>query len=143
MFKDYSYRILPSFAQMFNNGDAIAIKAHLLPAPEAPLVDDVSQVLLHPPTFDSIGNSNLNRGSQDGRTITTDEVLTMGAAEMLRASNKLGSLESHSLFVCGTEAVGQKRYIRVDLERDHVHDVEVDCSVDLDSAIYTTHRLNF
>jgi len=111
MHRDYGWRTLSNFAQMFYASPPYMVSHHILPIGlplsgqplQTPLVED-------PPL----------------------DVCTLGAREMLEKAGEEGSPQSHSVFVCGK--VGQQ-YIVVDLERDarRLPLEDVDIGVDIDS----------
>jgi hypothetical protein len=133
-FKDYGYRLEPSFALMFNNADPILVADHVLP------VGERSASLAHLQKI--TGDYDISRKGEK-KTVHVDDVGVMGMEEMLIAAGGSGSEESFDVFVRGRDSCND--YIRIDLEKDKIH-VDADdvvTVVDVDSMIWVTHELRF
>ncbi|KIJ59094.1 hypothetical protein HYDPIDRAFT_33540 [Hydnomerulius pinastri MD-312] len=141
-FRDYGYRIRPSFNQMFYLCPPVRVVDHILcvglvhkgPTPRGQVGSQVT------------GNYSLSRApflrymdSERGQEVEVNDVAIMGAAEML-ALGTAGSDTCFNAFVCGRH---QGCHIFLDLERDGVHlgIQNVKISVDIDSFIWVTHQL--
>jgi hypothetical protein len=113
LFKDYGYRLEPSFALMFNKSQPYFAAEHMIP------IGDVEPK--NPPSHWDI------------------QVLSM--SDLLQDAGGIGSETSMKMFVKGLTEDGD--YIYVDLELDHtpLSSNEVICSIDIDSIIWVTHLL--
>jgi hypothetical protein len=134
-FKDYGYRLEPSFALMFNNEKPIMVREHLLPVGERAAMD--SQ-LAHLEKITGDYNLTRNDGTE-GQTIRVDDVTSMGMEEMLLDTGGPNTMESMKAFVCGRDSTNG--YIHFDPNRDEVEVDEDDVvtTVDIDSMIWVTH----
>jgi hypothetical protein len=136
-FKDYGWRILPSFGHMFYLRDPIKSCEHILAIgllgdPPGPETQD------HIPSKVT-GNYSLSRGEGESVQVQVDDIQVLGAAEMLSMAGLPGSPESHSIFVRGKTPDG--KHIHVDLERDAVAPSMIHVGLDVDSLIWVGHTL--
>ena len=134
-FKDYGYRLEPSFALMFNNEQPIMVREHLLPIGERPaMVDQLAHL------EKITGDYNLSRNGKEGQTIQVNDIVSMGMEEMLQDTGGPNTVESMKAFVCGRDSTND--YIHFDPNRDEVEVDEDDIvtTVDIDSMIWVTHE---
>ena len=125
-FKDYGYRLLPSFAQAFNLGKPFRIEDHLCPVG-----------LASPPT--SITDyMSLERKGRFGERITVNDLVVVGAEGLLEIAEEEGD---DGILLNGRTIKGD--YICVDLLMDHVEPRHLDFSCDLDSLIWITRSPKF
>jgi hypothetical protein len=137
LFRDYGYRILPSFSQMFWLG------------PPVDTLDCMMRVGV-PDTYDpswQVGHwraesHGLSRSSMfpDERRVVPSDVRIMAASEMLMDAQRLASEKTkvyETLFVYGAHPIGGQRII-LDLELDMDVPDEITVSVDIDSYIWVT-----
>lgn len=133
MFRDYGYRIEPSFYQMFNKHTPVLLEEHLLPVPP------LSKRRMELPSSDD-----------GGYTLGLQDILNRYQEHLDRSTNPKDT--SHiDLFLCGRLPIaeGMERakddsdQITVDLLEDQIPDVSVDISIDIDSVIWTTYNLKF
>jgi hypothetical protein len=124
LFKDYGYRLFPSFAQAFDLGKPILVKDHLCPVglPDPP--KSIRNYIRH----DSKG--------RHGQDVVVDDLLVVGAKQLL----KLADEEDDMILLNGR--VGN-RYVCVDLLRDSVEPDDLEFSCDIDSLIWITQRPKF
>ncbi|KAF9218108.1 hypothetical protein BS17DRAFT_852944, partial [Gyrodon lividus] len=140
MFRDYGWRLQPSFHQMFYLGDPVHVLDHVLVVGVAEDYDPSQQVSDH-----VTGAYSLRRHpdlySDHHVQVDVPDVSVYGAAEML-ALGAIDSEESFDAFVRGRSG---QNHVRIDLERDHVplHLTDIDISVDVDSLIWVTPQLHF
>jgi hypothetical protein len=132
-FKDYGYRLEPSFALMFNNQDPVYVKEHLLPVGKR----DPGNAHLENITGDYI----ITRNGEIATTVSVDDVVSMGMEEMLASAGNPNSETSLKAFVCGRLESGN--YIHVNPEHDEIEvdDEDIVTSIDIDSMIWVTHQL--
>ena len=134
-FKDYGYRIQPSFALAFNEQVPILVEDHILPiAPKRQRLDDTPQ---------QTRNRTSRSGKVEKTTVDVKDTITLGLEEMLTRNGVEGSKRSTAAFVTGRhEARG---FIKVDPERDAIalKSNEVLTTIDIDSMIWVTHSLRF
>jgi len=126
-FKDYGYRLEPSFPLMFNNEEPILVKEHTLPVGIRQSVSDSPQIA---------------RGSTNQK-VTVNNVLTMGLDGMIAEAGQPGSEQSFDVFVRGISKFGD--YIKLDVKEDAVdlQEDEIITTYDIDSMIWVTHKLQF
>jgi len=122
MFKDYGYRLLPSFADLYHLSEPTMVIDHLMPVS-----------LEHPPS-----QPIYSQTARSGDAIDIPNILVMGAKEMLQAAD-----EEHNnlLFLTGRTAADQ--YICLDLQRDAVTPQHIIHSYDIDSLIWVTINPQF
>jgi hypothetical protein len=114
LFKDYGYRLEPSFALMFNNEDPSYVIDHLLP----------------------IGHSQLDQVFPNA---TDTRIFSM--ADMLEEAGESGSQMSRELFVKGKTADGDFVFLDMELDEEPLEMEEIICSMDIDSIIWVTPLL--
>jgi hypothetical protein len=137
-FKDYGYRLQPSFALVFNVQEPILVEEHILP---------IAPKLTHSNDHVAGGYSlerNHKHGKSRGRSrVVVTDASTMGIEEFLEEAGSEGSLTSRRAFVNGLGKVGE--LIEVDPQRDQVRlgQDEVLVKLDIDSVIWVTHFLRF
>ncbi|KAG2139970.1 hypothetical protein BD769DRAFT_1384276 [Suillus cothurnatus] len=137
LFRDYGYRILPSFSQMFWLG------------PPVDTLDCMMRVGV-PDTYDPswqdghwrAESHGLSRSSMflDERRVVPSDVRIMAASEMLMDTQRLASEKTkvyETLFVYGAHSIRGQRII-LDLELDMDVPDEITVSVDIDSYIWVT-----
>ncbi|KAF9230725.1 hypothetical protein BU15DRAFT_83272 [Melanogaster broomeanus] len=115
MFRDYGWRLQPSFHQMFYLEDPIHVLDHVLVVGVTGDYDPSQQISEHVTGAYSLGRA-LNVHSDHQDHVTISDVSVYGAAEML-ALGRIDSEDSFDAFVRGR--AGQN-HICIDLERDHV-----------------------
>jgi hypothetical protein len=125
LFKDYGYRLLPNFAKNFYLGKPLLFKEHLCPVG-----------LLNPP--DSITAYHAPRFARDGGMVHTDDLLHMGAAELL----ELADAEKNDTILLTGKTL-EDEYILLDLQRDAVQPNNLLYSCDIDSIIWITQTPKF
>ncbi|KAG8898861.1 hypothetical protein FRB99_007093, partial [Tulasnella sp. 403] len=141
MFRDYGYRLEPSFYQMFNHNRAVMVKEHILPIPPLHLpLQPVLEEVLHP-----IQGARVTRpkvvGLQDMLNIYADSI---------RANPSKRRLSKIDVFLCGRHPSADNHrptddsdLLHVDLDKDELSQVKVHISIDIDSVIWVTHHLQF
>ncbi|KAG2123865.1 hypothetical protein DEU56DRAFT_917272 [Suillus clintonianus] len=137
LFRDYGYRILPSFSQMFCLGPPVDTLNCIMGIGVSDTYDPSLQVS----RWNNEGYS-LSRCSlfPDDRTVVASDVRIMGASEMLQHANQLVSENAdiyETLFVYGAYPFTNHR-ISLDLELDMDIPKEINISVDIDSYIWVT-----
>lgn len=115
MYKDYGWRLLPSYSHRFFNRPPVLVKEHLMPVG-----------LATPP---------LNDHEDD---MECDDSCIMGAAEMIEEAQHAGNLD---VFLTGLTSEGL--HVRLDLGRDAVKPEEIVVSWDIDSLIWVTTEPEF
>ncbi|KAI6137535.1 hypothetical protein BKA82DRAFT_4023805 [Pisolithus tinctorius] len=136
-FRDYGYRLLSSFNQMFYLGPPIRLSDHILQVGVPANYQSSHQIGDH-----VTGNYSLARQVPHPSRVHVDDVVILGASQMI----EIGSSTSERLvntFVNGRHEDG--RHICLDLELDHklVTPEELEVTVDIDSLIWVTHSLQF
>lgn len=126
-FKDYGYRLEPSFPLMFNNDEPILVKEHTFPVGIRQSVSDSPQIA---------------RGRKNQK-VTINDVITMGLDGMIAEAGRPGSEQSFDVFVRGISKFGD--YIKLNVEEDVVdlQEDEIITTYDIDSMIWVTHKLQF
>jgi hypothetical protein len=134
-FRDYGYRLEPSFALMFNNLDPILVQEHLLPVGTSLAGESISDHIT--------GDYSLARRGHEDINVDVNDIVTMGMEDMLSHAGRENSIESFNAFVCGRSSYGH--YIHLSLEEDKVHleEDEITSCFDIDSMIWVTHKLHF
>jgi hypothetical protein len=115
-FKDYGWRLLPSFAHMFHDRDPVMVREHFMP----------------------VGLPSDKQEHASIPEMDCEDVDQMGAYEMSRFAELS---ESNDIFLRGRTEDGT--YIQVDLERDNITPTEIIVSWDFDSLIWVTQRPRF
>ncbi|KAI6140012.1 hypothetical protein BKA82DRAFT_4364396 [Pisolithus tinctorius] len=136
-FRDYGYRLLSSFNQMFYLGPPIRLSDHILQVGVPANYQSSHQIGDH-----VTGNYSLARQVPHPSRVHVDDVVILGASQMI----EIGSSTSERLmntFVNGRHEDG--RHICLDLELDHklVTPEELEVTMDIDSLIWVTHSLQF
>ncbi|KAN0101312.1 hypothetical protein V8E55_001296 [Tylopilus felleus] len=140
-FRDYGYRLLPSFSQMFYLDPPIKLTDHILPVgitedymPSLQINNHVTgkYALCRRPTSSDVAENQ----------VQVNDVVILSAAQMI----KTGTANSEDLintFICGRHQ--DRRHICLDLELDHVPltSKDLDVVVDIDSLIWVTRSLHF
>lgn len=128
-FKDYGYRLEPSFALGFNNDSPILVEEHTLPVgTPSPLIDR------------STFQYSISRYGENV-PVTIDDCVEWGLEQLLdHAADERGIFDFDHI-VRGRNLVSD--FIHLDLERDSVHleDSEVLITYDIDSIIWVTDTL--
>ncbi|KAG8916492.1 hypothetical protein FRC01_003117 [Tulasnella sp. 417] len=118
MFRDYGYRIFPSFYQMFNQGPPQLLLEHILPVP--------------PPIFEP-------QPTPEAKSEPKPAAMSLGEL-LVKASTGASRID---YLLCGRSPHNHKELIAIDPLLDGIEDVNVSISVDIDSVIWVTHRLHF
>lgn len=130
-FLDYGYRLLARFAHAFHLSPPVMLSDHVFPV-GTPLDYVPKSCMEQDP-------SSLSRTFiEDDRRLVVEDVIEMGAEEMLTAAGSdIGSWDSQKVFVLGRNPSDNK-LIRLNLERDHVPHTEADIkiSAELDSLVF-------
>ncbi|KAG2125005.1 hypothetical protein BD769DRAFT_1669167 [Suillus cothurnatus] len=137
LFRDYGYRILPSFSQMFWLGPPVDTLDCMMRIGVSDSYDPSWQV-----GHWRAESHGLSRSSMfpDERRVVPSDVRIMAASEMLMDAQRLASEKKgvyETLFVYGTHPIGGQRII-LDLELDMDVPDEITVSVDIDSYIWVT-----
>jgi len=114
LFKDYGYRLEPSFALMFNNSEPMFVSEHLLP----------------------IGSTIPKTTSSSSQDL---QVLSM--SDMLEEAGEAGSVNSMQMFVQGRTVDGDFVHLDMELDEEPLTLDEIVCSIDSDSIIWVTKYL--
>jgi hypothetical protein len=126
LFKDYGYRLLPSFAQAFHLGEPILVEEHLcpvgLPDPPKSLTDFLTW----------------NREGRHGQLVSVDDLVVIGAERLLEIAEEEGD---DAILLTG-RTIGN-HYVCVDLLQDAVEPDHLDFSCDIDSMIWVTQTPRF
>ncbi|KAG1793366.1 uncharacterized protein HD556DRAFT_1238096 [Suillus plorans] len=138
LFRDYGFRLFPSFYQMFWLGPPVDPLDHMMTVGVSDTYDPSQQV-----SFWRSKSYGLSRSSlfADKRVVVPSDVRIMGASEMLLDAQRLASHNTgvyESLFVYGADPIGSQRII-LDLELDLQFPRKITISVDIDSYIWVTH----
>jgi hypothetical protein len=134
-FRDYGYRLLSRFPHMTYLNSPTHIEHHVLQ-------DGLSEDYSPASHFPNLMNANipLSRSTYPNlRSASYNDVVLMGAQEMLDSVGNNFSWEGHDLFVRGRDADG--RYVCLDLEKDAVDSVSLEPSIDVDSLNWVTSEL--
>jgi hypothetical protein len=115
MYKDYGWRLLPSYSHRFFNRPPVLVKEHLMP------------VGLATPTQNDYEDD-----------MECDDSRIMGAAEMIEEAEHAGNLD---VFLTGLTSEGL--HVRLDLGRDAVKPEEIVVSWDIDSLVWVTREPEF
>lgn len=137
LFRDYGYRILPSFSQMFWLGPPVDTLNCIMSIGVSDTYDPSWQVSRWNHEGYSLSRCSL---FPDDRTVVASDVRIMGASEMLLHANQLVSENAEiyeTLFVYGAYPITNHR-ISLDLELDMDIPEEINISVDIDSYIWVT-----
>ena len=126
LFRDYGYRLMPWFAQSYDLGEPILVVEHLFPVG---LTDPPKSITEYNPP---------NKMGRHGQAVTVNDVCVAGAEEILEVADEEG--EDHILVTGRTK---EKKYVCVDLLRDHVEPDILEFSCDIDSLIWITQMLKF
>jgi len=121
IYKDYGYRLLPTFCQIAHLGNPIMLKEHLCPP----------SPFSHSPQF---ADAKLSRF---GNPIVANDLRTVGPKEMLDISDT----EGPEIMVTGR--LNDGKYLRVDLEKEAQTPAKINASVDLDSIVWVTREPHF
>ena len=138
-FKDYGYRIQPSFALAFNIQAPILVNEHVLPI--APKLAHSNDRILGGYSLDR--NPRHDKGKSPGKIVVQDAT-TMGIQDLMEEAGLEGSRSSIQAFVKGLCRSGE--FIQVDPERDGVKldpGREVLTTVDIGRHDLGHHRLRF
>ena len=129
IFKDYGYRLEPSFALMFNNERPELVREHLLPIGRPS----------HPDRSCSEPYSLSREG--EPRDVAVIDVAVMGLEKMLEEAGDPGSDASIDAFVLGKTMF--QDHIQLDLAQDSIQlsESEIKTTYDIDSIIWVTRRL--
>jgi hypothetical protein len=121
LFKDYGYRLLPCFAQVFHLGKPILVQDHLCPVglPEPP--ESIADYTSH------------RKEGRHGEEVKVNDLQVLGAEMLLDIADEE---EDDNLLVTGVTKDG--RYVCVDLLQDGVEPDDLDLSCDVDSVIWIT-----
>jgi hypothetical protein len=134
-FRDYGYRLLSRFPHMTYLQCPTHVEHHVL---QDGLPEDYSPANHFPNLINT--DIHLSRSAYpDLRSASYNDVVLMGAQEMLDYVGHEFSWAGHDLFVRGRQADG--RYVCLDLERDVVESVSLEPSIDVDSLIWVTSQL--
>jgi hypothetical protein len=124
-FKDYGWRCNPSFSDLFHHLDPVLVESHLMTVgldyPTTPFAD-----------VEDMGCS------RSGDVIEAEDLRVMGASDMLKYADDVGSDE---VFLTGKSHDGL--YIRLDLQRDAVEPCDLVHSFDIDSMGWMTCEPRF
>src|ERR1700722_1983950 len=117
MYKDYGWRLLPSYAEAFHHRPPVMLLEHLMPIglshPPSPILID--------PTKDH-----------------TDGLCVMGPSEMLERAELEGN---DNIFLTGKTRDGT--YIHLDLRCDAVEPEAITTTCDIDSLVWVTQKPRF
>jgi hypothetical protein len=125
LFKDYGYRLLPDFLQMFWLMEPVQVREHLAPVG---LVEP-------PPAFMSQHPPQISRSGQDIEALNRTVV---GARELLDMADNAGS----DLALLTGRATDES-YIYLDLERDRIIPQGLSKACDIDSLVWITRKPRF
>ena len=136
-FRDYGYRLLTRFSHMVYLGHPMQVERHIL---QNGMPEDYNPSQ-HYPRIHEHEFSVSRSAYSDIRMAKRQDVVIMGAQEMLDAVTDEFSWKGHDLFVRGIGEDG--KFVCLDLERDAVDPAEVSLvpSIDVDSLIWVTHQL--
>ncbi|KAG2057203.1 hypothetical protein BDR06DRAFT_969416 [Suillus hirtellus] len=137
LFRDYGYRILPSFSQMFWLGPPVDTLNCMMGIGVSDTYDPSWQVSHWNNEGYSLSYCSL---FPDDRTVVIRDVHIMGASEMLLHANQLVSENAEiyeTLFMYGAYPI-TNHWISLDLELDMDIPEEIDILVDIDSYIWVT-----
>lgn len=154
-FRDFGFRILPRFACMFYRSPSFPMDPlkHILPVgvPRGytPHTHSIASGLSgnnapsDTPFIPGLDEEAHPSSVEQSPSIPSDACI-MSLQEMLTEAGAPGSKEGHSLFVRG-RTFESRKYVAVDPERDAVPltGENIVFSCDIDSLIWTTHRLTF
>lgn len=121
IYKDYGYRLLPTFCQIAHLRNPVMVKEHLCPP----------SPLRNLPQF---ADATLSRF---GNPIVASDLRTVGPKEMLEISD----VEGPEIMVTGRLKDGT--YLRLDLEKEAQTPERINISVDLDSIVWVTREPHF
>ncbi|KIM49948.1 hypothetical protein M413DRAFT_6757 [Hebeloma cylindrosporum] len=131
LFKDYGYRLLPDFLQVFCLQEPIQVREHLAPV----------GLKERPPAFTTAPET-----SRSGDRIERKDRLVLGAGELLELANNLGSdlplLTGRKTESCTADNTAAS-FIHLDLERDRVKPDRLFKACDIDSLIWITRTPRF
>jgi hypothetical protein len=132
-FKDYGYRIEPSFALAFNSDQPWMVKEHLLPVGPQQEAETVLDRIT--------GGYSLDRHGLSTR-VDVNDIRSMGMERMLEEAGAPGTPSSFYAFVCGRLGTD---FIHMNPEEDAaiIVDDDVVLRLDIDSIIWVTHHLRF
>ena len=134
-FKDYGYRIQPSFALAFNIQEPVLVTEHILPnSPKCKRLNDTPQERRDHTTQSRKGGKT---------TVNVNDVVTLGLEGMLTQNGLEGSKRSMDAYVTGHHEAGQ--FIKVEPQHDAIplESDEVLTTIDINSMIWVTHKLRF
>jgi len=126
LFRDYGYRLLPWFAQAYDLGEPILVAEHLFPVG---LIDPPQSITEYNPP---------NKKGRHGQAVVVKDLCVAGAEEILDMADEEGEDQ-----VLVTGRTKEKKYVCVDLLRDHVEPEVLEFSCDIDSLIWITQNLKF
>ena len=137
LFRDYGYRILPSFHQMFWLGPPMNTLDHILKIGVSDTYDPTMQL-----GYWRTQRNSLSRSTMFLDTVIPSDARIMSPTEMLQdvqqhQSEKTGVYET--LFVYGADLFQPEKRIVLDLELDGCHPKKITISVDIDSYIWVTN----
>jgi hypothetical protein len=122
--RDYGYRLLPDFTQIFNRGEPVMVKEHTCP------------VGLPNPPPSIINYHHPQQVGRNGQVVSVTDTFVVGAEELL----DMAVAEGDKILLTGK--TGEK-YICVDLLKDAIKPQRLAISCDLDSIIWITKRPRF
>jgi len=125
LFKDYGYRLLPDFAQMFWLSQPIQLREHLSPVG-----------LLNPPPVFTFHNPL--KKSRSGQLIIANDHTMLGAEELLELTD-----DTRNDLPLLTGMLEDGSYIYLDLEKDRIEPQHVYKACDIDSLIWITRKPKF
>lgn len=125
LFKDYGYRLLPDFCQMFWLSQPNQVREHLSPV----------GLSNPPPAFTFHNPLKTNRS---GHPIIPNDRIVLGAEELLELADDTGT--DRPLL---TGRLEDGSYVYLDLERDRINPQDVYKACDIDSLIWITRKPKF
>ncbi len=123
-YRDYGFRLLPNFAEIFNYSKPVNVKEHTCPVGL-------------PMPASSITNYILDQKSREGKDVVVNDRLVVGIGDLL----KMAEAEGDGILLTGKTS--DKKYICVDLLKDAIKPQNLVLSCDLDSIIWITNRPRF
>jgi len=127
LFKDYGFRLLADFMQIFWLMRPILVREHLSPVG----LQEPPAAFASPPKI-----------SRSGQVIEATDLIILGARELLESANDLGS-DLPLLTGRIMDESGGQSFIYLDLERDRVIPQRVFTACDIDSLIWITRNPRF
>ncbi|KAI5997367.1 hypothetical protein EDD15DRAFT_2162774 [Pisolithus albus] len=140
-FRDYGYRLLSSFSQMFYLDPPVRLADHILPVGIPDGYDSSHQINDH-----VTGDYSLRRipppSSPSKSKVLVEDVVILSASDMIQTSTDDSSTLINT-FVRGKYEDGRHICLNLELDRVPLTSEQLEVTVDIDSLVWVTRDLQF